>query len=99
MTEENIDLSAFFDQSDWTPAAYGEWADRIYASRESREKFEDMLKSARESGGNPLSVAIGLSLAANSPKRSALSKRPVRARPATTSRDRRPPRSVRRFRP
>lgn len=62
MTEEQIDLSAFFEESDWTPPLYREWADRIHASRETREKFDDLLKAAAESAGGSLPLAIGLAM-------------------------------------
>ncbi len=62
MTDEQIDLSAFFEEDDWTPALYREWADRIHVSRETREKFDDLLKAAAESHGRSLPLAIGLAM-------------------------------------
>lgn len=62
MTEENIELSTFFEESDWTPTSYQDWSDRIHTSREERERFDDLLKQAREQSGPPLAIAIGLAM-------------------------------------
>ena len=62
MTEENTELSAFFEESDWTPLSYQDWSDRIHASREERERFDDLLQEARAQGGQSLAIAMGLTV-------------------------------------
>ena len=53
MTEENIELSTFFEESDWTPTSYQDWSDRIHTSREERERFDDLLKQLADNTGFP----------------------------------------------
>ncbi len=61
MIDEQTDLSAFFSTTDWDSESYLDWANRIHSTRDSRDEFEQLLRNAREQGGDL--VRIGMALA------------------------------------
>lgn len=61
MIDEQTGLSAFFSTTDWDSETYLDWANRIHSSRESREEFEQLVRNAREQGGDL--VRLGMAMA------------------------------------
>lgn len=62
MSEDQIDLSGFFDTTDFTSDTYVEWCNRVFASRESRQRFAALISQHRESAetgdNDPLPLAM-----------------------------------------
>ncbi|MCG3128717.1 MAG: DNA-directed RNA polymerase subunit alpha [Phycisphaerae bacterium] len=63
MTAQQVELEAFFSETDYTHAAFHEWADRVYASPRTIQQFRELTDTqhAKASTGST-SLATGLGL-------------------------------------